>query len=121
MVSLIQKISNFTSTKKLDISKVLEYIHTNYAKNESLDSLAEYFGVSASHLSRLIKKETASTFTDYVNKLRINESKRLLESTDETLTSIFEKVGFNNRNTFIRLFKQIVGTTPSEYRKNLKQ
>lgn len=121
MVSLIQKISNFTSTKKLDISKVLEYIHTNYAKNESLDSLAEYFGVSASHLSRLIKKETASTFTDYVNKLRINESKRLLESTNETLTSIFEKVGFNNRNTFIRLFKQIVGTTPSEYRKNLKQ
>ncbi len=120
MLSLIQKISNYTSTKKLDISKVLEYIHSNFNKNESLDDLAEHFGVSTSHLSRLIKKETASTFTDYINKLRINEAKRLLETSDETLTSIYEKVGFNNRNTFIRLFKQIVGTTPSEYRKHTK-
>lgn len=120
MLSLIEKIRKYIGTNRLDISEVLEYIHTNYTKNESLEAVSQHFGVSVSHLSRLIKKETASTFTDYVNKLRINESKRLLETTKEPLTTIYEKVGFNNRNTFIRLFKQIVGTTPSEYRKNLK-
>jgi len=118
MLSLIEKIRKYIGTNRLAISEVLEYIHKNYSKNESLEELSDHFGVSMSHLSRLIKKETASTFTDYINKLRINEAKQLLETTNNSLTSIYECVGFNNRNTFIRLFKQIVGTTPSEYRKN---
>lgn len=120
MLSLIEKIRKYIGTNRLNISEVLEYIHTNYTKNESLEDVADHFGVSMSHLSRLIKKETASTFTDYINKLRIDEAKHLLETTNDSMTLIYDKVGFNNRNTFIRLFKQIVGTTPSEYRKSIQ-
>ena len=120
MMTLIEKIRTYISANRVDIYEILSYIQQNYHKNESFDAIAEHFSVSTSYLSRLIKKETDSTFTDYVNTLRISEAKRLLANSKDNITTIYEKVGFNNRNTFIRLFKQIVGVTPSEYRKNSK-
>lgn len=116
MITLLDKLHKYIKTNKVDIGAILEYIQKNYTQNESLESIAEHFGVSASYLSRLIKKTTLQTFTDYVNTLRIDEAKRLLAATNNSIADIYTQLGFNNRNTFIRLFKQLVGTTPSEYR-----
>lgn len=115
---LINMLRTYIDEKKPNVQVIFDYITENYASNISLDTIAEHFGYSPSHLSRLIKSKSGMTFTDYINSLRINEAQNLLSSTNESIVSIYERIGFNNRVTFTRLFKQFTGVTPSEYRKN---
>ena len=102
--------------KKIDITTVISYIQDNFNKDIYLEGIAETFNTSTSYLSRLLKKETSSTFSEYLNILRVNKAKELLSTTQLSIKEIYEQVGFNNRNTFIRVFKNFVGVTPSEYR-----
>ena len=115
--TLLDILKKQSESKKIDINSIISYIQQNYNKDIYQEQLAEKFGTSASYLSRLIKKETSVSFSEYVNILRINEAKTLLETTDMTIKDVYETVGFNNRNTFIRTFKSIIGTTPSEFKK----
>ncbi len=113
-------LQNFNEEKKLKPRAVISYIQNHFTENIYLETLAETFHTSPSYLSRVIKKETSSTFSDYLNVLRINEAKKLLLNTRKPIKEIYETVGYNNRNTFIRIFKSITGTTPSDYRANQK-
>jgi len=120
LLSIVDKFKDSVVSNKIDINRFLEYIHQHYSENETLEKIAIQFGTSAPHLSRMIKKETTLTFTEYVNTLRIDKAKELLQISDMSISEIYEQLGFNNRNTFIRIFKSMVGVTPSEYRKSLK-
>lgn len=105
--------------KKLSLRKsVLEYIDTNYTDNNlTLSSTADFFNVSPTFLSRFIKEHTGMSFTDYLNKCRIEASKTLLKS-NRTVIQIALEVGFGNDITFRRLFKKYLGVTPGEYRES---
>lgn len=118
LYEFIEILRKYSDYKKIDPQAVISYIQEHYTENIYLETLAEKFNTSASYLSRLIKKETSFTFSEYLNTLRINEAKKLLATTQKPIKTIYELVGYNNRNTFIRLFKSIAGTTPSEYRTN---
>lgn len=120
IVSLLDILKKSNNNKKIDIDNILKYIQQHYKEDIYLDYIAEQFNTSSSYLSRLIKKETSQTFIEYMNSLRTEEAKKLLKNTDKTITEIYESIGFTNRSTFIRVFKTIVGSTPSDYRKMSK-
>lgn len=99
------------------LSNVLKYVSENYTRTLTLKSVSRNFGVSSEHLSRLFSKTVSCSFTEYLHLLRIEHSKKLLFSSDKSITEIASLSGFNDLRTFNRVFKTIVGITPSEYRK----
>jgi AraC-like DNA-binding protein len=79
--------------------------------------LAAELGMSESQFSRFFRRATGSTFTDFVNRLRINKAGQLLMETNMLVTHICYEVGFNNVANFNRRFLDIKGVTPSEFRR----
>lgn len=96
--------------------KAQEYITENYTNSEiSLNCAAEYIGINSAYLSKLFKEEFNENFIDYINRLRINKAKELLNSTRITVKEVGYAVGFNSIQNFIRTFKKHEGITPGKY------
>jgi AraC-like DNA-binding protein len=85
----------------------------------SLTKLASLLGVTRNQLSELLNNHKQVSFYDFLNNLRYNESIHLLENKKMTLsiTDIAYRAGFNNKNSFYKVFKLKAGLTPTEYRK----
>lgn len=98
------------------LKPALEYIQHNYNKTISLDEVAAICNISTSYFSKLFKKIVGENFSNYVNKIRINEAKLLLETTDTPITNISLDLGFDDCGYFIKVFKKQEGVTPSVYR-----
>jgi two-component system response regulator YesN len=69
-------------------------------------------------LSNLFKKETGVAFSNYVSSIRVEKAKMLLAGTKMRMTDIAEHTGFENSSYFTTVFKQLIGMSPSEYRKS---
>ena len=98
-----------------NITQVVEYINKNYATDISLEKCAEIVGCSYTSLSKEFKKETGMRFVEYLNIQRVNKAKSLLIRKDVSMKKIVELAGFRNYNYFFKVFKEIVGVTPSEF------
>jgi len=101
------------------ISKAITYLKSNYSKDLNLKKVADELYISTWYLSKLLKKETGSTFIDILNTIRIEEAKRLLLDPRYKIYKIAEEVGFTDIPYFSRLFKKITGMTPIEYRNKI--
>lgn len=109
------------SGRKAAIDQILDYINANYADpNMTLSSVAEQFGFSYSNFSHFFRNQTEQTFSSYLEQVRINAAKRLLDETDDVLSIIAAKVGYTNVNTFTRSFKKLEIITPGSYRSRAK-
>lgn len=96
---------------------ILGYIHQQYKTYQlSLERTAEVFQLSSSYLSRFMKEQTGSTFTEYVWKLRVEEFKRRLKETNDPIKHIVKDIGYVDVANFTRKFKKEVGITPGQYR-----
>ncbi|MCX7711781.1 MAG: AraC family transcriptional regulator [Clostridia bacterium] len=117
-------IIDFSSTQKADNKKYIEqavdYIHQNYKSDIDINALAESIGVSYSQLRRAFLREKGDNLVDYINKLRIEEAKRLLLHSGETIMDLAINLGYNSDRTFNRFFKKYEGITPGEFRKAFK-
>jgi AraC-like DNA-binding protein len=85
----------------------------------TLESIALEMQISKGHLSRVINNNLRMSFTDYVNKLRVEEAKSHLKNSEfsnYTLVAIGLEAGFNSKSTFNSAFKKIAGVTPSEFK-----
>ncbi|AST57927.1 response regulator containing CheY-like receiver domain and AraC-type DNA-binding domain [Thermoanaerobacterium thermosaccharolyticum] len=102
------------------IKEVIRYIDENYNKNITLEDVAKYIHLSPQYFSRYFKKTMNMNFIDYISKIRINYSKKLLSETDLSINSIALKVGYLDPSYFCKVFKKIEGTSPHNFRKNLK-
>ncbi|BCG58283.1 AraC family transcriptional regulator [Paenibacillus sp. URB8-2] len=107
--------SNHPLHKK--ISEIVHFINQNYREPLRLAELSERFYISPYYLSRKFRKVTGFSLIEYVNLKRITEAQRLLRETDGKIIEISSSVGFDNPAHFNRIFKQIAGTTPMNYRK----
>jgi transcriptional regulator GlxA family with amidase domain len=83
----------------------------------SAAQLAAELGMSESRFSRFFRRATVNTFTDFVNRLRVNRACHLLMESERLVTHICDEVGFNNVANFNRRFLEIKGMTPSEFRR----
>ncbi|GGD97532.1 helix-turn-helix domain-containing protein [Paenibacillus nasutitermitis] len=84
--------------------------------NMSLEYLSENYGLNAKYVSKLFKEETGQKFVDFLIHLRMQEGKRLLAEAHFSVQEIAERVGYTSAISFSRVFKKIVGVSPSEYR-----
>ncbi|MFW6287807.1 MAG: response regulator transcription factor [bacterium] len=103
------------------IRKIHDYIKANYKDKITRKDIASHVYLNPAYLSRLFKKETGMTLTEYVTELRIAEARRLLIETDYTITAIAEEIGYYNYSYFSKIFREIVGVTAGDYRKNYQQ
>lgn len=98
-----------------------DYIVDHYADADlNISTLAEFFNLTPSYLSKLYKMETNEGILTYINKVRVNKSKSLLIETDDSIIEIAQKVGILHDTSFNRIFKNNEGITPGQYRKNNK-
>mgnify|MGYP000757114536 CR=1 FL=1 len=111
---IISASGNRTNTQK----ELLIYIQHHYMERITLHDLAEHFHLSEKYISRYFKEHFYLTFTDYVNHLRLTHAKKLLETTDLSVTEIALRCGFPNVSYFIRTFKTCYGNPPLKYRKS---
>lgn len=98
------------------IQKVITQIESDISSDLSLNNLSKIFQVNPSYLSALFKKETGSTLTDYVNKMRIERAKELLVSTNIQIQNIAQRCGMLDVNYFTKTFKKYTDLTPKKYR-----
>jgi len=99
------------------ILKAQEFIEKNYDKPIKLSDVAKYVGLSKGALSRLFRKQTAKTFIEYLNEVRIEHSLDLLRKTDDLVSEVAYSCGFSNGHHFSKIFKRKRGVTPGTFRK----
>ena len=97
-------------------NRALDYVNENYMDDVTLDSLAAYAGFSRYTLSRMFRQHTGTTFTQYLNKRRVTMAEELLASTKMPVTQVALQCGFNSIATFNRVFRDVRGCTPTQYR-----
>ena len=99
------------------INAFVDRITGDVAKPFSARDVAAELGMSESRFSRFFRRSTGNTFTDFVNRVRVNRACQLLMETDRLVTHICFEVGFNNVANFNRRFLEIKGMTPTEFRR----
>ncbi|OGB27538.1 MAG: hypothetical protein A3I66_06575 [Burkholderiales bacterium RIFCSPLOWO2_02_FULL_57_36] len=99
------------------IAQVCKWLDRNFRKKFSIDEIATLFAVSERTLLRRFRNEMEETPIGYLQKVRLEHAKALLETTNLSFAQIVDHVGYFDESTFRRLFKRHVGLTPIEYQK----
>jgi AraC-like DNA-binding protein len=99
------------------INALVGRITADVSQPFSAAEMASELGMSESRFSRFFRKATGNTFTDFVNRVRVNRACQLLMDSDRLVTDICYEVGFNNVANFNRRFLEIKGMTPTEFRR----
>jgi YesN/AraC family two-component response regulator len=107
--------------KVTQITPVIHYIDANYNKSITLDEVARVSHLSSSRLAHVFKEQMGITVIDYLTSVRIERAKQLLLATDQNCTEICFQVGYNNQSYFTRIFKDLVGMPPREFRARNKR
>lgn len=98
------------------VKYICEYIASHYQENLGLELLANIMYLNPDYLSRIFKKETGMNLNYYIKVFRLNQACRLLETTQQKITTISTSVGYQNCAYFIRSFTDYFGTSPEKYR-----
>ena len=110
---------NHQAQDKFD--KVIDYIYQHYTDSLCAEQLATMAHMSTNHFHRFFKKRMERTLTEFINQLRIGKACKLLVNTNQSITSISDQCGFKNISNFNRRFLNLKDSTPSQFRKRLKQ
>lgn len=108
-------------SSELRLQQIIQFVNRNYQSNLSLSRLAEELAVSTSTLSRFFKKQTGFYFVDYVNQVRVKAAMEELAESDENLTKVAVNSGFSNLTVFNRVFRDINGCSPTEFRRSSRE
>lgn len=120
------KLSNYITkdrqdTVKLIVRQAKDYAKDNYNDSEiTINKICEHLHISPTYFSLIFKRETKTTFINYLTKIRMEAAKELLRTTDKKTFEIAEKVGYSEPNYFSYSFKKNFGISPSEYRNSHK-
>jgi two-component system response regulator YesN len=120
IINLITKIDREKEIKTNHLMILArEYIAHHFIEDLSLEQVANYLKLNPVYFSKLFKKQTGETFSDYLMNLRINKAKQLMEKRELNLKEICYQVGYNDPNYFSRVFKKCTNESPKEYRKKV--
>jgi AraC-like DNA-binding protein len=101
------------------ITRAKEYIQEHQTENLRLGHVARACNTSTFYFCKMFKKVTGINFTDYLSRVRIEKSKNLLLNPNLRVSEIAFEVGFQSLTHFNRVFKKILGQSPTEYRVQL--
>lgn len=99
------------------IFEALDFMEKHCCEDISRDDVAEKVHLSPSHFSRLFRRESGATFTDVLNRMRIDRAAEMLARTDRQIAMIALECGFRDQSYFTKVFKRYRNTTPLRYRK----
>ena len=110
--------NNHRENMSKPVSDAIHFVELHYDEQElSLQFLADQYHTNVAYLGRLFKKETGSSFADYLNAYRIKQAEKMLLSTNYKGVELAKKVGFSSYNYFYIVFKKVTGKRPMDIRK----
>lgn len=116
-LSVLQSPLPNRNSRQARIGEVVDHIVDNYTDETSLEEAAEMAGMSISTFSRNFQTVTGNKFVQFVNRVRIGQACGMIYATDERISAICYKAGFQNLANFNRQFLKMKGMTPTEYRR----
>jgi AraC-like DNA-binding protein len=112
---LVQRVN----TEPPAITRAKQFILENQGEDLSLGQVAKAVNTSTFYFCKMFKKTTGLNFTDYVSRIRIEKAKNLLLNRNLRVSEIAYEVGFQSLTHFNRVFKKIMGQSPTDYRGQL--
>jgi two-component system, response regulator YesN len=98
------------------IERAEQYIRSYYESPIKAHEVADFINISPNYFSSLFRQKTGKSFNDYINTIRVEAAKQLLEETPFNVNEIAEKVGYREYKYFVDVFKKFTGYTPTKYR-----
>jgi transcriptional regulator GlxA family with amidase domain len=99
-----------------DVLEVQEFIEQNYRSKLTVDELAGKFNIGRRSLERRFRKATGNAVVEYVQRVKVEAAKKLLESGRTTVNEVMYDVGYTHISAFRKLFRKVTGMSPVEYR-----
>jgi YesN/AraC family two-component response regulator len=99
------------------IFEALDFMRRHCCEDLSRDDVAEAVHLSPSHFSALMKRESGATFTDHLNRMRIDRAAEMLAGTDREIATVALECGFRDQSYFTKVFKRYRNITPLRYRR----
>ncbi|MEF3303536.1 helix-turn-helix transcriptional regulator [Paenibacillus sp. GYB003] len=103
------------------VGRMIRLVEERYDQDITLEGCAAELNFHPVYLSRVFKKETGVTFSEYLAEYRMNVAKEWLETTTMRLSEVAEKLNYSNTTAFIRMFRKVVGMTPGQYRERFNK
>lgn len=101
------------------LEQAVHFIKENYYKDLNLAVVSNHISLNYSYFSHMFKEYTGQNFVDYLKKIRIEEAKILLKQPEYKVFEVSEMVGYKNPKQFTRVFREMEGISPSEYREHV--
>ncbi|MGX7420031.1 AraC family transcriptional regulator [Carnobacterium gallinarum] len=115
-----QEISSTKQMENLErLDKIFTYIENHYHETITLNEIASYMGFSSFYFTKFFKKNTGTTFIQFLTDYRLNKAKWILLNEDASVTEVAEQTGFSSVKTFHHQFKDLVGSSPLKYKKTI--
>ncbi len=102
------------------VQRILEYFDHHIGETLTMEELAKLFGLSASHLGRMIQQETGKRFMELTTQMRMDKAGALLCNSDYRVSEIGEMVGYKSYLAFYKVFCKTKGISPTEYAKRMQ-
>ncbi len=115
LVQSVERATGWRLTGNDTVNSIMEYVRQHYAEKISLTQIADEFYLTQSHVARLFKKHTGESVLEYINRIRIEQARHLLEQ-GVSVKEAADQVGYESLNNFYKYFKRYTGKTPAEYR-----
>lgn len=106
--------------KQNENSPSLQYIYEHYFENIPLETLARLEHYNVSYYGQWFQKKMGVTPVQYIQKLRLEKAKQLLRETNFSILDITHQIGYNHQSYLTRIFKQVEGITPQQYKNSIK-
>lgn len=114
---VLEKVIPEEKGEKIEINAIIDFIESRYDDvNLNVDMISSHFGINERSVRRIMKKGLNKTYKEFLNEVRIKHACELLLQTDQTNQVISSQTGFFHANTFYRVFRQVMGMSPDEYR-----
>ncbi len=122
LINFVEDITKKVHDEKInkrqnDIQKACKFIEDNYQKDLTLKDIAASIYLTQYYFANLFKEETEKTAMTYLTEIRIEKAKKLLIETNNKISDIAKKVGYNNASYFGQSFKKETGFSPNSFRK----
>ena len=117
ILALLNSFRGPSGVRSDAVSAARDYMDRHYREKITTERLASLSAISPSHFSRLFREETGMTPYNYLTRIRLNQSMRLLLETSYSVEEIAEYCSFCSAANYIRCFRQNTGTTPHKFRR----
>ena len=119
-MEVFDESENEQDSTNLTIKRAKRLIHEFYNTGITLDEIAAKLNITPEYLGTQFHRETGVTFSAYMKNYRIQKSKELLLGTSMKLYEIAERVGYTDPKYFSKVFRDVTGQLPADFRKTSK-